>query len=106
VIERSFDSVRNIFKKGCGMTTMDKRRRLNLGDDVLVRADELRLGQRFVSTEPWWADEPAMVVVELVLRLELCGDDVNVTTDRGEFLTSIGNTFLVLPERQVHISVP
>ena len=89
------------------MTTMNRRQRLNFGDNQLKRADELCLRDVFVDAEWDWMNEG--MVKKLVLREVLAvaregNDDVLVTcVDGCEFSTSEGNTFLVLPHGQKEV---
>ena len=89
---------------------MFRRKRLNFSDNQLVRADELRLGQRFIDVDDCLADliegtdEPGRLIVRSVIGLTLFGDDVEVACADGVvFSTSIGNTFITMPPDQVTV---
>lgn len=87
-----------------GPDEMMRRRRLNFGDDVLKRADELQIHDQFIDTEPRWADHPGAIIIRRVTAVALHGDDVTVWCHDGdEFTTSEGNTFLVLPRTQQNV---
>ena len=88
------------------MSQMNRRSRLSgFTDNQFKRADELRRGDRFLDTystiEHFDAirdRRPAYLAIRTVDTTEHIGDDVDITTTDGdEFTTSIGNTFLIVP---------
>lgn len=84
------------------MTAMVRRKRLNFTDDVLRRADELRVGDRFVDqADEWEGERFPRLRIRRVVEIGREGEDVFVSThDRRRFWTSPGNTFLIVGDDQ------
>lgn len=80
--------------------SMDRRRRLNFDDSVLKRADELRVGDKFVDVaSPWLSERLPKLRIRKVIQVGREGEDVFVAThDRTSFWTSPGNTFLMVED--------
>lgn len=80
--------------------SMERRRRLNFDDSVLKRADELRVGDRFVDVaSPFLSERFPKLRIRQVAQIGREGEDVFVSThDRTSFWTSPGNTFLMVED--------
>ena len=74
------------------MTNADFHR--NVLGATLKRADELQLGDYALLPNATYTDGAPSCVA--VTALDITGDDVTVN---GTFTTSIGNTFVIIPER-------